>query len=458
MATNCIILLLTTLNYGYAQMQTVIASDSISTEKCPGGSDCTIQCGSDNTNWPYTGHCQDDTLICPQDPYECNVDCQGTNACLNANIHWPTIGFLSITAIDCIYDEACQYSKIHCPSDADCTLRCTHEDSCQASTIYCPTNGDCNVVCSELYSCESSIIYCPAAGNCDITCTGENACYSTDIRWSPHPYTNTLICDNYRLWGCPSKLSVPPTAAPTQATGNPTPDTLNPSNVPSKQPSVQPTMAPSTMTANPSNNPSKSPSNKPIMLVVIPGDDTTSPTKYGERGIVDETTSMPPDTPNDPQKNEGESNKESTFILVIIILVACLIACGIAFVIGFVKKRDTFKEDKASHRKLQNHQQNIVPGEDNDDDLGLEMAEVDATNTNTMKGLGEATTDGEDSEGLYDKVNSKVTNGITVQECVVPTQRDDSSDSDYDDMYNASNGETTRVGNQPHDASFDVNK
>ena len=217
------------------QSEFIVVDPSESTISCSGLEDCTIQCESDGTS-PGNGYCEGKKLYCPPDPYLCEVECDGPRSCYNADIEWSSIGSLSLFGdkaasniifpepdpstplnIDCNSIEACEYSTIFCPEDADCTVKCGGLDACRHTTIQCPINANCDIECSDDSSCESAIIQCPENGDCNLDCSGEESCYFTDITWSNDSFVNTLYCSPV---ACNDDIVLPPTQSPTELSPN----------------------------------------------------------------------------------------------------------------------------------------------------------------------------------------------------------------------------------------------
>eukprot|EP01083_Nonionella_stella_P096010 269677_1 len=256
--------------------ETIIANVNRTEERCKDDADCVIRCGTTGTE----GHCESKSLYCPNDPHLCTVICSGEESCYLADIHWHNVGVLSFAGVSavkhvtfppppsasplyihCNASYVCEWSKIHCPDNADCTIYCTSKDSCRSSDIYCPSNGTCAIICDDSYSCGFSSINCPSNGDCALSCTADDACSSVSVTWSPSSYSNHLECNPTSA--CPTSLSLRPTSVPTQPSVDPTKNPTNdPSHAPSTKPSIDPTARPS---ANPSVSPTIHPSLTPSM-------------------------------------------------------------------------------------------------------------------------------------------------------------------------------------------------
>ena len=167
---------------------------------CPDRDNCTINC---NDMESYA--CFRTGVICPSVLGDCNLNCDDTYACKQAN----TTCSQGNCNVNCSSDYACQTSVMQCSGD-NCLLSCEGQRSCSYSTVESPGKSyllnckgqdscsnfnseclgkSCHMNCYGDSSCSRSTFGC-SNGNCSLHCTDYFACLYATVRCSP----NTL-CD-----------------------------------------------------------------------------------------------------------------------------------------------------------------------------------------------------------------------------------------------------------------------
>ncbi len=137
---------------------------------CPDRVNCTINCKDME---PYA--CFRTGVVCPNALGDCNLNCDDSFACIQANTTCPQ----GNCSVNCPSDYSCQSSVMQCSGDK-CLLSCEGRDSCSYATLDC-FNGNCSLYCTDWYSCEYSTVRCSQDAFCDVNCIsgGFGACSST---------------------------------------------------------------------------------------------------------------------------------------------------------------------------------------------------------------------------------------------------------------------------------------
>ena len=257
-------------------------------ESCPGISSHPIP----NPNEDYTlkcGHfnaCGYSRIYCPTNA-NCEIQCGWVGnpvhaACLKANISWPINGNGTII---CEGKTSCDGVNLPIPNpNKHYYLNASYEYQYREATITCPKNADCDIICGQKRSCQGADIRCSdnSESKCHIICAGPASCVDTNVTWSING-ENVLNCAANQTW-C-SGINLPPTSSPTtEPTNNPSDVPTAISDSPSLSPSQQPTTpkptvyVPPAPTAAPSTASfgiSSSPTQPPSMMTDSSGNEET---------------------------------------------------------------------------------------------------------------------------------------------------------------------------------------
>eukprot|EP01083_Nonionella_stella_P166240 555285_1 len=180
--------------------------------------------------------------------------------------------------------------------------------------------------CDATSKCEYSKIICPSNADCTVNCEAQQACIGAEITWSTHGL-NTLDCDERYSDAC-LYVNGPPTSIPTNApTLLPTITTLDPSFNPTFDPSFNPTMSPTfDPSVNPTFNPTFDPSFNPTMSPtfdpsVNPLNQATHPSLHA---VAPTKTSRMRSTVETRESNEGDQSNEDQTMFIILVVSAVL--------------------------------------------------------------------------------------------------------------------------------------
>ncbi len=178
---------------------------------CPDRDNCTINC---NDMEPYA--CFRTGVVCPSVLGDCNLNCDDSFACIQANITCPQ----GNCDVNCPSDYSCQSSVMQCSGD-NCLLSCEGRESCSYSTIEslgenylinCEGQDSCSYLdfecwgescrtnCYEEQSCSRSNLDC-FNGNCSLHCTDYYSCEYLTIRCSQGAFCD-INCISHRFGAC----------------------------------------------------------------------------------------------------------------------------------------------------------------------------------------------------------------------------------------------------------------
>eukprot|EP01083_Nonionella_stella_P158286 514990_1 len=129
--------------------------------------------------------------IYAQDTSKINVECSSFHACRGIVIEAATM--TNDLDLNCITDDTCYQSKIHCPRDAHaaCNIKCLSQTSCQSIDVFIndALDNTLDLECSNITEC-TGVIHC--ATN-----------YFANSTFLQNPTTNALYCGTYNAGCCP---------------------------------------------------------------------------------------------------------------------------------------------------------------------------------------------------------------------------------------------------------------
>jgi len=141
--------------------------------------------------------CNDLTINCPADDYECSVVCVNESSCTNVSVQWPSEPGLG--SLSCLWEEPSNNCAqiglsegVNHPPGQELVIICNGLD-CKGD-IQCAADSPCSVICSG--NCRSASIQCPANYPCHVSC-GASSCVGLQVQWPSTPGLGSLDCSGY---------------------------------------------------------------------------------------------------------------------------------------------------------------------------------------------------------------------------------------------------------------------
>eukprot|EP01084_Bolivina_argentea_P055280 101352_1 len=111
---------------------------------------------------------------------DCIVECTSTDSCEENIIMGNNATSL---AVNCADSSSCEDAKIYCPDsqNSECNVLCDGYEACRNAVIYGSQNGKVNISCAGTWGCAYSGLFINDVSVAHITCSGSYGCYQMDI-------------------------------------------------------------------------------------------------------------------------------------------------------------------------------------------------------------------------------------------------------------------------------------
>eukprot|EP01083_Nonionella_stella_P218745 784122_1 len=131
----------------------------------------------------------DEAHILAQNTSKISVQCSAFHACRGIVIEADTV--TNELNLNCMNDDACYQSKIHCPRDASCNIQCLNHTSCQSVELFITDALDntLNMQCSNSTQC-TGVVHAAHDG-------------FAMSNFMQNPSTNALYCSSHASGSCP---------------------------------------------------------------------------------------------------------------------------------------------------------------------------------------------------------------------------------------------------------------
>ena len=175
-----------------------------------------VDCNSNiNSGINLAYACYKTQFYCPLDGI-CNIKCDGSNACNNAQYIIPNEEDYDRLNLDCMTYSSCKYSSVKCNheektillsqltySSSTTSWDCEYYSCCpyawKDTVIDCPPGVDCDVSCDgTVLTCINTLINGTSATQLTVNCTNSSSCSSSLILCPTGENTNCIIiCHTY---------------------------------------------------------------------------------------------------------------------------------------------------------------------------------------------------------------------------------------------------------------------